>query len=96
MGRGMERNPIRKVAQSFARSTWACEMNRGRLGGEKSLNRLVQVTFSFPTYCWHFARLQNGFLSYGLSSQPPSNFEMFSQGKAGLRNKFAQAFQISH
>ena len=73
------------------------------MGSERSLNRFVQVTFGFPTDRWHFAqrpleftRLRNGFLSHELSSQPPSNFAMFSQGKVGLRNEFAQVFQILH
>ena len=39
-GCGMERKPIRKVAQGFARSRWACGMNKGR-GSGRSLKRLV-------------------------------------------------------
>ena len=41
MGRGMERKPIRKVAQGFTRSKWACKTNKGRLGSGRSLNRFV-------------------------------------------------------
>ena len=53
VGRGMERKPIRKVVQGFARSKWACETNKGRLGSGRSLNRFVQATFGFLTDRWN-------------------------------------------